>query len=400
MKEEKSTKKKQKRWVKFRHRLIIALAKIILVPVLKIRYRLKYQRVEKKLPKSCIIMCNHQAVMDPFFISTTVRRPIYFIMSRDVFSLGFVSTLIKYAIAPIPKSKSKSDLNTIRYTLKVLDEGGTVGLFPSGNRTLSGEEWKIDFSTAKLVKLAKVPLALYNVQGGFGKDPRWGGKMRKGRVYVGLKKIITKEEIEQMSLEELHAAIVDGLKVDDTALGENFVSDRKAEYLERALYYCPNCHAFNSLSSDGNLLKCKNCDFEVEYGEDLTFSSKDQRFNGKKVADLFNPQKTALKEYANTKQGELFSDRVEVRLIVNDKRTKHGQATVVAQADGVNVQTDGGYKFEVKFGEIVGATILGKRKINFYLKDEKTLQLKGTERFSAVKYLHLCEIAKEGEKND
>ena len=57
----------------------------------------------------------------------------------------------------------------------------------------------------------------------------------------GVVKVISAEEIERMPVEELHQEIVNALNTDDSKLDINFKSKKRAEYLERALYYCPNC---------------------------------------------------------------------------------------------------------------------------------------------------------------
>ena len=392
--------KPPKKWVKFRHKAVFKLLRGVMAGYFKLKYGLKSSNDQKKVPSPCIVMCNHQAVMDPFFLSTAFRRPIYFVMSEDLFTLGFTSKLIRWLVEPIPKSKSKSDINTIRYTLKVLKEGGTVGLFPSGNRTLSGREWKIDVGAAKLVKMAKVPLALFNLKGGYGSDPRWGGSVRKGKITASTVKVLSTEEIRDMSVEELHREIVTALDVDDTTIGVKFKSKKSAEYLERALYYCPNCGSFNTLRSKGKFLGCTACDLKAEYTEDLAFKPISGNLTFKTVREWYDEQELKLKEKAADSSDVLFFDDVEVRLIENYKRKKLGDGKITASKTGVDVQTKKGKAFDVKFGEIAGCTVLGKRKINFYLDDGLTLQIKGSKRFSGLKYLHLYNFYKEGLNNE
>jgi len=146
-------------------------------------------------------------------------------------------------VAPIPKSKSPPAPAAIKDVFRVLREKGAVGIFPEGNRTVSGGQWEMTEAIAKLAKAAKVPLVLYNLCGGYGTDPRWGHNIRKGRFHGYVRRILSPEEVKAMPLEELFAAICDGLKVDDTVSGVHFKSRRRAEYIERALYLCPQCGA-------------------------------------------------------------------------------------------------------------------------------------------------------------
>ena len=394
-------KKKTKKWIKFRHKVVFFLLRPLFCLFLKKRYKLKVNKEEKKVPAPSIIMCNHQCTLDPFFLCFSLRRPVYFVMSEDLFTLGFISKVLVWLLAPISKSKSKSDINTVRQTLKVLGEGGTVCIYPSGNRSLSGKEWDIDISAAKLVKMAKVPLVLYNLKGGYGADPRWGKGVRKGKTEIGVNKIITAEQIKEMSAEELHAEIVNALDVDDASLNVNFKSKHRAEYLERALYYCPQCKSFNTLTSNGVEFGCTNCDFKAEYGEDLTFKRISGELPYKTVREWFDVQKQALFSEVKNTDTDLFSDQnVLARTIIKFKRDKNQTASITANKDGVVVLTENGNRYDVKFSEIYGATILGKKKINFYLPNDIVLQVKGDERFCSVKYLHLYEAHKTEDKND
>ena len=84
-------------------------------------------------------------------------------------------------------------MQAIRDCLRVLKEGGAVGIFPEGNRTLTGAQWEMTDSVAKFVKLSKVPLVLYNIEGGYGSDPRWGVSKRKGKMRGYVKLGITAE---------------------------------------------------------------------------------------------------------------------------------------------------------------------------------------------------------------
>ncbi len=397
MKTKKEQKTAQKRWVKKRHAVIFAILQPIFYVFFKLRYNFTVKNEESITPKPCLIMSNHLTTLDPFMLSKSFRRPLYFITSDDLFTIPVLSRLIRFLVAPIPKSKSKSDLNTIRFTLKVLKEGGSVAVFPEGNRSLSGGPWGIDISTAKFAKLAKVPLVLYKLQGGYGADPRWGKGVRKGKATGSIVKIIPTEELAKMSVEEVYQEIVSTLVSDDYLQGEEFFGKNRAEFLERALYRCPSCGGWNTLHSKKHTLSCKNCSFETEYMPNLTFRPVQGELPYPHVKEWFDEQRLALKEYAkNAKNDEVlfFDEGLEARKIVNRrKRIKLGLANMQADKNGVTIRLKD-ESIRLEFSQLVGATVLGKRKINFYLPDGNTLQLKGSERFNSVKYLHLFEFEK------
>ena len=72
-----------------------------------------------------------------------------------------------------------------------------------------------------------------------------------------------------------------------------------------------------------------------------------------------------------------------------------GKGDITCDNERLLVNAYSGKKFDYALTEIDGATVLGKRKINFYLPDGNTLQVAGDKRFCAIKHLHLFENSKE-----
>src|SRR5690554_3484206 len=168
----KRVRNKRKRWMKFRHRFVFALVRPFFWLFLRLRYGFRYKRCH--LPKGpAIILFNHTTNMDPFMVSSSIHGPVYFVATDDIFSIPFISKLIKYLVAPISKSKAVNDINTVKNCLRIVKEGGRIAISPEGNRTYSGKLCHINKAIVKLVKLLKVPLVLYNIVGGFGVNPRF-----------------------------------------------------------------------------------------------------------------------------------------------------------------------------------------------------------------------------------
>ncbi len=390
---------KKRKWIKPRHKASYFILRLIFRPFLSIKYKFRTKNLEKITPKNCLIVANHQTALDPFMLSLSFRRPVYFMASSDVFTWGLLSKIIKFLVEPISKSKSKVDINAIKSTLQFLKEKGTVCIFPEGNRTLSGKVWEIGNSMAKLAKKAKVPLVIYRISGGYGAEPRWGNKVRKGRVTGEIVNILSADMLEKMSVEEVNAEIIKGIDCDDTMLGVRFKDKKRAEFIERAIYCCPNCGAFNTIYSEKEKFICKNCDLKAEYTETLKINLINGKTFGDTVYHWFTKQKDKLATLIQSaKDNEiLFCDEVEVRKIEGNNRKKLGQMHLEGSKNQITLSANGKTN-NYFFKSIMGATILGRRKINFYLNDNEILQLKGNKRFNSVKYLHLYEIYKSMEK--
>lgn len=109
------------------------------------------------------------------------RGPVYYVASEDLFSNGFVSGLLRYAVAPIPIRKQTTDIRSVMNCIKVAKEGGTIAIAPEGNRTFSGRTEYIKPSIVGLVRVLKLPVAFIRIEGGYGVQPRWSDVVRKGK---------------------------------------------------------------------------------------------------------------------------------------------------------------------------------------------------------------------------
>ena len=148
---------KKKKWIKFRHRVISTLA----YPFLKVwaccKYKIKIKRCKKR--GQYLILANHQTGFDQFFVGLTFKNPVYYVASEDLFSNGLSSRLIKYAVAPIPIKKQATDVRAVINCIQVAREGGSIAIFPEGNRTYSGATCHMNKSIAPLAKKLGLPIA-------------------------------------------------------------------------------------------------------------------------------------------------------------------------------------------------------------------------------------------------
>ena len=128
----KQTKKKNKKWMKFRHKVVHLILRHPVHLICKIKYGIKIKKYPEKRP--CLILYNHQTAFDQFFVGMAFKGPVYYLASEDIFSKGFVSSLIRYLVAPIPIKKQTTDVRAIMNCLKVAREGGTIAIAPEGNQ--------------------------------------------------------------------------------------------------------------------------------------------------------------------------------------------------------------------------------------------------------------------------
>ena len=233
-------KKNDKKWMRYRHRVVRNLAWLVLYPYSRIRYGIRTEPFREQGDRAYLILMNHQTAFDQFFIGMSVKGPIYYMATEDIFSLGWVSKLIRWIVAPIPIKKQTTDISAVMTCMRIAREGGTIALAPEGNRTYSGRTLYMNPAIAKMAKKLKLPIALYRIEGGYGVQPRWTDKLRKGHMTGRVAKVIEPEEYKGLSDDELMAAIREGLYVDEACISGEFDCKARAEYLERAVYVCPH----------------------------------------------------------------------------------------------------------------------------------------------------------------
>ena len=389
-------------WIKPRHRFFRDLAYVCLAPVMRHRYGLELRPFTEQGGRQYVILYNHQTPMDQFFIGMAVKGPVYYVATEDIVSAGFVSSLIRYAVAPIPIRKGMIDISAMKTILCVAREGGTICIAPEGNRTYSGRTGYINPSVAKLCRKLKLPIALFRIEGGYGIEPRWADKPRKGRMTAGFSRIIEPEEYASITDAELADAIVSGLHVDEARDTGEYRSDHLAEYIERAMYVCPWC-GLTQYRSSGDVTECTGCGRKIRYLPDKRLQGVGCDFPYRYIADWYDYQESYINglndelftgEPLYTEHGELY------RVVVFKKKEPVSRdAQFSLYGDRLVIEYDGD-RMELPFDEVSGAVVLGRNRANIYHGDD-LWQLRGSEPgFNALKYVNIYHRYKNIKEND
>ena len=399
----KKTNKKTK-WCKFRHKIIRVVASPIFSILNRTMFGFRGKKFKESRKRNFLVIANHQTSFDQFYIGQMFKRPVYYVATEDIFSNGFVSKLLRFAVAPIPIKKQLTDMRAVMNCVKVAKEGGTICLFPEGNRTFSGTTEYFKPAVVKLAKMINLPIAFVKIEGGYGVEPRWGYKRRKGKCTASVTKVVEPEEYRKLSDEQLLDLINQNIYVDDRAIGREFKSKRLAEYMERCVYVCPKC-GLSTFRSNKDEVTCLKCGMTARYNPDLTFTAISEDFPFGSVKEWYDYQKDFINKLdVTTLTSEpTYTDTVrfsEVRLYKR-KLVLEKQATVSLYGDKITVSGEK-HSFEFKFDDVSVVTVLGRNKVNIYYGD-KVYQIKPEKRFNALRYVHFYNRytnIKEGNGNE
>jgi 1-acyl-sn-glycerol-3-phosphate acyltransferase len=245
---------------------------------LKSRYRITAINTQlfKELKPPFLLVGNHTTILDPFIANAFVPFPVHWVASDGNMRNPIIRFMLIKLVGSIPKSKAIPDIETVNWIVDLIShKHGVVGMYPEGQSTWTGTSFPVYSSSAKLLRLLRVPVVLVKTNGGYLTKPRWSHVLRQGKVEISFSLLFSPEQLGAMRLSTVDRLLNEALSYDDSAWckrkGIEFKSTKGAESLELAIYLCPRCGERASMHSQGNLFTCKQCGFAVEYQHDGSF---------------------------------------------------------------------------------------------------------------------------------
>ncbi|MGI6097403.1 MAG: lysophospholipid acyltransferase family protein [Dethiobacteria bacterium] len=103
-------------------------------------FRLKVSGKEKIPAKGPLIVCsNHFSWLDPPLVACTIDdRQLFFMAKAELFKIFILSFIIR-KLGAFPVKRDTADRRAIKHAFKLLEEGKSLGLFPEGTRSKTGE---------------------------------------------------------------------------------------------------------------------------------------------------------------------------------------------------------------------------------------------------------------------
>ena len=86
----------KKKYLRRRHALVKWLVRGPLWLWSKLRYHVSLPAFPAQKGRQFLILMNHQTPFDQFFAGLTFKMPIYYLATEDIFSMGWISSLIRF----------------------------------------------------------------------------------------------------------------------------------------------------------------------------------------------------------------------------------------------------------------------------------------------------------------
>ena len=328
-----------------------------------------------------MVLSNHQTDIDSLLINLSFNRLLCAVATDNLFKKGFFNWLL-HKFGVIPKRKGTADLNSTLLMLKAIRGKRSVVLFPEGNRAYAEFQYYVTDGLARLVKSLKATLVIFNLHGGTGTRPRFMRKVRHGKFYGRIKKVLKYDEYKDMPDEELNRLIIDNIRVVDAESGELYKSKIRGEYLERMFFVCPSCQKTQTLYSKREFITCRNCGFEAEFTEDLHLKTNNESIGYTKLLQWYNYQIRWCKNFENPSNKTIFLDQ-NVTLVTaetNEKSKLLAKGEMVLNNSALKI---GDLTFELNNIEVC-SPVSGTKLLFTYNK--KAYEVRGNDRFNPLKY--------------
>ena len=124
----------------------------------------------RRLPKPCILVSNHKSLLDfVLYLIIFPLRTVRFLMAEVLFNKSKLFGWFLGAIGGIRVDRDAFDFGFVADAIEVLDQGGTVGIFPEGRLPIGGKPWPFTVSTAFIATRAPdVPIVPIYTDGNYG----------------------------------------------------------------------------------------------------------------------------------------------------------------------------------------------------------------------------------------
>jgi 1-acyl-sn-glycerol-3-phosphate acyltransferase len=231
-----------------------------------------YNDFDPKRTDAYVLVGNHPCLHDGIYTSTYLKKPPMPVISATM----FVRPITKFALTKlypsISKRKGQNDLITVRKMMQVTKEGRGVMLFPEGNSSYYGEGSTVPFSTVKLLKKLKKDVVVVKTNGAYLSAARWGSKsIKNGLIELNFFTLFKGEELADLSLEKIYEDLSEALKYNDYDWNRErlykYKPRKRALGLERFVYLCPKCGKYQTISTKGNKIYCKDCGEIAHFNE-------------------------------------------------------------------------------------------------------------------------------------
>ena len=178
---------------------------------------------EKLEGKKYLFVSNHQSMMDPITIISSMKRiDLTFIMRENITKLPVIGpALVSCGFLPINRENNREGLKTIVNAIHRVEAGYPVGIFPEGKRSKGPNIGKFHDGAFKIAIKAQSDIAVLVIDDEY--KIHKNAPFIRTKVYVKLCEIMKYDEIKDMKTNEIGEKVIEIMKKGLEELRENHI---------------------------------------------------------------------------------------------------------------------------------------------------------------------------------
>ena len=155
-----------------------------------------------------LVLGNHQSFIDPLLIGLQLHRPISFVARDSLFKIPVIGWILRNTYV-MPISRESASSASLRETIRRMQHGFLVGVFPEGTRTETGEVGPFKPGFVALIRRAKLPVYPVGIAGAFQAMGKGSWFMKPARVRVVVGEPISVEVLAQFEGRDKDQALIE-----------------------------------------------------------------------------------------------------------------------------------------------------------------------------------------------
>lgn len=309
----------------------------------KVEYN--YEHVDE-INGPAVIMANHGSGLDFALVMKLLKGYKLTLVANSYY---FRTRFFKFGLSKnnaVSKKMFYTDMDSVKGMIEALRSDRYLMLFPDAKLSVDGSSYPIAPGTSKLFKKFNPQLVFIKIEGNFFVKPKWAKDLRKGKVRVGISKIINPSEYSDLSVEELDKLINDNFYVNNyDYLKENNNTYKSKDIslgVDGILFHCPKCDKEFEINAKDNHIKC-SC------GYDLEMNNRYELIGDENIKTLYDWNKYQIQKVEEElKDIDSYKLSMNVRCVVLDPFDSKKDKT----SNGVFSIGDGKYSYRSEDGEI------------------------------------------------
>ncbi len=266
----------------------------------------------KEIEHPSIVLVNHGSFIDFAYAGALLRRHSPHFISARLYFYKHILADVLTGVGAFPKSMFALDIESAKNSVKVLREGGVLAFMPEARLSTVGRFEDIQPTTYSFIKKSGVTVYYIKLLGDYFAKPKWGNKLRRGsKVYATLDTLITKDELQNMTLNDVKSRVEEKLWYDEYEFLDShpeisYKSKTLAVGLHNILTLCPKCNQRYQMKTEKNRIYCScgmsaSLDSRYKLSGDIPFT---------KITDWYDWQADEYRRALDNDESFAISSRV------------------------------------------------------------------------------------------